>query len=102
MPVVAAPQCYLTEALEAAWAGIGSCFRGVDQGCRSESRARCDGLLAREKPGPPADPATLPFQTMGKAAFSIGKELMRPGMKPFTIGIVANFALFAMIPTSGK
>jgi len=29
------------------------------------------------------------------------KELVRPGMKPFTIGLAANFVMFAMIPTSG-
>ena len=29
------------------------------------------------------------------------KELVRPGMKPFTIGLAANFVMFACIPTSG-
>ena len=41
---------------------------------------------------------------MSKPAFFAfaGKELMRPEMKPFTIGVAANFLLFAAIPTSGE
>jgi len=41
---------------------------------------------------------------MSKPAFFAfaGKELMRPGMKPFTIGIAANFLIFAAIPSSGE
>ena len=41
---------------------------------------------------------------MTKPAFFAfaGKELMRPGMKPFTIGLAANFVLFAAITAGGS